>query len=226
MAQRYCTNCGAELRQDDSICGNCGRPVHEVAAVPTPEADVESPLHTQVSNPEQAPSSAGRTGKVSEADSKRYALIALGVIAVVIALSIVAATLGGNATIVLLGVAGFVTVALVNWHRDRVEREGGGLVPRSGFEEPVSEAERTRELEEEIARYMHDGFSVRQRTPTTAQLVRPKKFSFAWAFVWLLLSGVGIVIYLIYYFSYAAKQEEGRYIEVDEYGAVKITRQI
>ena len=43
MAQRYCMNCGAELREDDRFCPNCGRPVHETAAVSTPEADVPVP---------------------------------------------------------------------------------------------------------------------------------------------------------------------------------------
>ena len=40
MVQRYCTNCGAELREDDRFCGNCGRTAHETARVSTPEADV------------------------------------------------------------------------------------------------------------------------------------------------------------------------------------------
>ena len=43
MADRYCGNCGRELREDDRFCPNCGRPVHEVAQVPTPEADVPVP---------------------------------------------------------------------------------------------------------------------------------------------------------------------------------------
>jgi len=43
MAQRYCTNFGAEVREDDSFCSKCGRPVHETARVSTPEADVPVP---------------------------------------------------------------------------------------------------------------------------------------------------------------------------------------
>jgi hypothetical protein len=43
VAQRYCTNCGHELREEDRFCPSCGRPVHETAAVSTPEADVPVP---------------------------------------------------------------------------------------------------------------------------------------------------------------------------------------
>jgi hypothetical protein len=37
--QRYCTNCGHELKPEDQFCTNCGMPVHRAATVPTPEAD-------------------------------------------------------------------------------------------------------------------------------------------------------------------------------------------
>jgi len=37
--ERYCSNCGHELRPEDLFCSNCGMPVHRVARVPTPEAD-------------------------------------------------------------------------------------------------------------------------------------------------------------------------------------------
>ena len=43
MADRYCTNCGAQLGDEARFCPSCGRPVHETAAVPTPEADVPVP---------------------------------------------------------------------------------------------------------------------------------------------------------------------------------------
>src|SRR5215217_3439963 len=37
--QRYCTNCGQELKSEDQFCTNCGMPVHRAARVPTPRAD-------------------------------------------------------------------------------------------------------------------------------------------------------------------------------------------
>ena len=39
----YCRNCGQELQPEDRFCGNCARPVHATAHVPTPEADVPVP---------------------------------------------------------------------------------------------------------------------------------------------------------------------------------------
>ncbi len=41
--ERYCSNCGYELSLEDQLCPNCGRPVHQTARVPTPEADVPAP---------------------------------------------------------------------------------------------------------------------------------------------------------------------------------------
>jgi hypothetical protein len=43
MADRFCGECGNELRPEDRFCPGCGKPVHETAVVPTPEADVEVP---------------------------------------------------------------------------------------------------------------------------------------------------------------------------------------
>lgn len=36
VADRYCGNCGHELRTDDRVCPNCWRAIHETAVVPTP----------------------------------------------------------------------------------------------------------------------------------------------------------------------------------------------
>jgi hypothetical protein len=55
MAQRYCTNCGAELREDDSYCSKCGGPLHKVATVSTPEADVLVPPPPQQAEDRSVP---------------------------------------------------------------------------------------------------------------------------------------------------------------------------
>src|SRR5829696_3610024 len=39
QAERYCSNCGHELKPEDQFCSNCGMPVHRAARVPTPMAD-------------------------------------------------------------------------------------------------------------------------------------------------------------------------------------------
>jgi len=231
VPQRYCTICGAELRNGDSFCGKCGSPAHQTAVVATPEADVSVPPLPRVTSSEQVSGPAQSSDRVSDADSKRNAWIALGAVVWGIALLIAVASASGGALLVIL-IIGLLAFGLYNkGPKGEIRPAGsipskdrsGRMVLRSGFDEPVSEAQRSQELEEEIAQYMHDGFFVRQRTATTAQLVRPKKFSFIWALLWFLLFGIGIVVYLIYY---AAKQDEGRYVEVDEYGAVKATRQI
>ncbi len=215
MAQRYCTNCGAELPEDARFCASCGRPAHEVAAVATPDADVVvPPPPTQIS--EGAETGAG---KVSAEQSTRNALIALGVAVLIIVLlvSLAAESPGGVVlSVVALGVVGYLAWA-------RSGPSDTRLVLRTGSEHPLPESERTRILDEEIATYMRDGFFVRQRTAAAAQLTKPKVFSFVWALLWFLAFGVGIIVYLIYY---AAKQDEGRYVEVDEYGTVKATRQV
>jgi hypothetical protein len=37
--ERYCSNCGQELKPEDQFCSNCGMPVHRGARVPTSNAD-------------------------------------------------------------------------------------------------------------------------------------------------------------------------------------------
>src|SRR5215208_7153894 len=231
MAQRYCTNCGAELREEDRFCRDCGRPVHETARVSTPEADVPvppPPRQDEVSAAAGIPQ--GQSEKPTEWWQTPIGKV-IGVIAAIVTV-FVALVYGNGSTLILVLAVGLLLFGLSKRGFKSESRPAAGipgkdsagrLVLRAGYTEPISEAERSRELEEEIAQYMHDGFFVRQRTATTAQLVRPKRFSFVWALLWFLVFGVGIIVYLIYY---AAKQDEGRYVEVDEYGAIKATRQI
>ena len=55
--ERYCSNCGHELGLEDRLCPNCGRPTHQTAWVPTPEADMPvPPLETPGDAPGKADS--------------------------------------------------------------------------------------------------------------------------------------------------------------------------
>jgi Ca2+/Na+ antiporter len=195
------------------------------AAVATPEADVDvppPPVYQEAGGATNAD-----VGRVSEAESTRNAFIALGVVVAAMVAIIVGAVAGGGqgvGVVLMLLVLPALALLLRSGKQRMGERdEAGRVVLRTGSPEPVGSAERTRLLEEELSEYSRDGFFVRHRADTTAQLVKPKKFSLLWALLWLLVFGIGIVVYLIYY---AAKRDEGRYVEVDEYGAVRATRQV
>lgn len=125
---------------------------------------------------------------------------------------------GGTATVVLIILA--VVVLGVRTRRMEGAKDRGPLRP--GADQPVPEAERLPVLEEEMGTLVRRGYLVQYRTPTTAQLFRPKRFSFVWALLWFLVFGIGIVVYLIYY---AAKRDDNVYLRVDEYGAVRTTWQ-
>ncbi len=83
----------------------------------------------------------------------------------------------------------------------------------------LSRSERTELLQREITKYVRRGFHVVSQTDTTAQLVKPKKFSLLWALLWFLLFGIGLIIYLIWYWS---RRDQTVYLEVSPTG--KITR--
>jgi uncharacterized BrkB/YihY/UPF0761 family membrane protein len=72
-------------------------------------------------------------------------------------------------------------------------------------------------LQAEVNRYVRKGFRVTSQTLTSAQLTKRKKFSFLFAILWLLVAGVGILVYLLYY---AAKQDKQVYLTVDAAGKV------
>ncbi len=106
MADRYCANCGQELSLDYRFCPGCGRPVHETAVVPTPEADVAVPPLPEQHEPS---SEAGTTDKKHGRLSGRgWALIVFSVLWIA---SITANAPPGFAGVFALG---FVVVLLAS----------------------------------------------------------------------------------------------------------------
>lgn len=81
-----------------------------------------------------------------------------------------------------------------------------------------SESERSAILDVEIRRYVAVGYRVTIRTPTTAQLVKPKKVNVTAAFLWLLICGVGVVVYLFHYLL--VLKDTSVYLSVDEGGTI------
>ena len=87
------------------------------------------------------------------------------------------------------------------------------------MDEPVPLEERSAILDAEVMKYARMGYEVRARTQTTAQLVKPKKFSFIWALVWFLLFGIGLIIYLLYYWASASRGSTWRLTSAGGSGA-------
>ena len=87
--------------------------------------------------------------------------------------------------------------------------------------EPVPLEERSAILDAVVMKYARIGYEVRSRTQTTVQLVKPKKFSFFWALVWFLLFGIGLIVYLIFYWS---ERDQTIYLEVGEHGTIHFAR--
>jgi uncharacterized membrane protein len=71
-------------------------------------------------------------------------------------------------------------------------------------------------LQAHIDWYVQQGYRVVSQTEASAQLVKPKAFSFVWALLWFLLLGVGLIVYLLYY---ASKRDKTVYLTVAD-GAV------
>jgi hypothetical protein len=95
----------------------------------------------------------------------------------------------------------------------------GATGPLSERAQPrrLSEAERSQRLDQEVDRYVRAGFRVVSRTPTTAQLVRPKTFNMGCAILGFLFLLAGLLLYLLYYVS---KRDSTVYLTVDELGVV------
>lgn len=75
-------------------------------------------------------------------------------------------------------------------------------------------------LDETIAQYTLEGWRVTYATETSAQLVRPKTFSFVAALLWFLLLGVGVFVYLAYYL---AKRDDQVFLAVAPDGQINET---
>ncbi len=76
------------------------------------------------------------------------------------------------------------------------------------------------DLRSEIDRYLKKGFRVVSETEMSAQLIKPKVFSFVWALFWFLFLGVGVLVYIFYYMS---KKDKTVYLRVSDDGQVQVT---
>ena len=81
-------------------------------------------------------------------------------------------------------------------------------------------ATETEALQNQINDYVRKGYVVQSQTETSAQLVKPKVFSFVWALLWFLLLGIGVLVYIFYYMS---KKDQTVYLYVED-GNVKSRR--
>jgi len=86
--------------------------------------------------------------------------------------------------------------------------------------EELNERGRNEILVQQISRYVTVGWQVKSQTETTANLVMPKKFSFWWALLWLLLGIFPVIIYIIYYLN---KQDRSLFLSVDASGNISAT---
>ena len=68
-------------------------------------------------------------------------------------------------------------------------------------------------LQDHINWYVGQGYRVIAQTETSAQLVKPKRFSMVWAFLWFLLFFVGLLFYIFWYVS---KRDKEVYLYVED----------
>ena len=99
--------------------------------------------------------------------------------------------------------------------------EARGEAEQQAESEPeVPSATRSEKLEQSIEHYVSQGYRVVSRTEKSAQLVRPKEFSFFAALLWFLVFGVGLMIYILYYL---AKSDNMVYLRVTPSGIVIVS---
>lgn len=83
---------------------------------------------------------------------------------------------------------------------------------------PLTEGERAARLDVEIQRYVARGYRLVSRTPTTAQLVKPKEFNVGCAVLGLLFLVIGLFLYLLIYLG---EKDLTAYLTVDELGTIQ-----
>lgn len=104
---------------------------------------------------------------------------------------------------------------------ERRERERPEEHATEPAQKQLTVEEREEVLNEQIAFWEAKGYHVEHRTTGRATMVKPKKFSFWWAFLWFLT----LVMFLPYLIYYAAKKDKRISISVDPYGNI-VTREI
>lgn len=80
--------------------------------------------------------------------------------------------------------------------------------------------QRTAILDKEVQSYVKQGYRVLSQTPTSAQLVKPKKFSFLVFIILLILMVLPALLYVLWF---AVKKDESVYLTVDDRGKIKRT---
>jgi len=79
---------------------------------------------------------------------------------------------------------------------------------------PLPTEGRSAILERQIAKYIKRGYRVTARTPTTAQLVKPKRFGCGWLLLCCISLGIAIIFYL-------RASDDAVYLEVEPTGRVR-----
>ena len=117
-----------------------------------------------------------------------------------------------------------VITALVGWRMSQNQNQMAKTQAKKSTSLPMAPLtektidQRREILQQYIYAYIQQGYRVVSQTDTTAQMVKPKQFSFGWAFFWLLVAVVGLLLYIFYFM---ASSDQQIYLEVDLYGQVK-----
>jgi hypothetical protein len=102
--------------------------------------------------------------------------------------------------------------------KNEPESNRGQSIFASPTSNRILQSEQRREiLQQEINKYLKRGYRVISQTDTTAQLIKPKRFSFLWAVAWFFVFGFGLLIYVFWYLS---RKDETIYLEVSSNGQV------